>query len=184
MHKRYLASNLNITILQPSGVAKSVNFAERFAQFNTSNQRVTALGVLYNIIIGSGEKRLLVQPVEAMINEPWFKNATARGQTDVFVLVGHMPVAREPLESKWDILVKEIRKENPNTPIMIFGGHSHVRNCSSYGPLTMALQSGRYMDTIGWVLTSLLQRSTLQILHLAEGILIRTALPMSTTLEN
>ncbi|KIM60913.1 hypothetical protein SCLCIDRAFT_1216413 [Scleroderma citrinum Foug A] len=156
MHKRYLASNVNITILQSSGQAKSVGFADRFAQFNTSNgHRVTALGVIYNISISPSEKRLFVQPVEAMVNETWFKNAIAKGQSDVFVLVGHMPVAREPLESKWDVLVKEIRKENPDTPIMIFGGHSHVRNCSDYGSLTMALQSGRYMDTIGWMSANL-----------------------------
>ena len=66
-------------------------------------------------------------------------------------------------------MVNAIRGVHPNTPILIFGGHSHIRDCGKcvdtndldcrpivfFGLLavldgrTIALQSGRYMETLG-----------------------------------
>ena len=36
-------------------------------------------------------------------------------------------------------------------PIIILGGHSHVRDFSTYGPNTYAIQSGKFMESIGWM---------------------------------
>ena len=68
-----------------------------------------------------------------------------------------------------------IRAVHPYTPILIFGGmrftlvhetvlvfncrihagHSHIRDCQQYDGRTMALESGRYMETIGsWISSS------------------------------
>jgi 2',3'-cyclic-nucleotide 2'-phosphodiesterase (5'-nucleotidase family) len=44
-----------------------------------------------------------------------------------------------------------IRALHPDTPIMIFGGHTHIRDCVQYDGRTMALESGRYMETVGWM---------------------------------
>ncbi|KAL4079062.1 Metallo-dependent phosphatase-like protein [Scleroderma citrinum] len=154
VHRYYLSSNVNITILQPSGKPQNVTFGKQYARFTTGKYNVTAFGVIYNN--ASKDKRLIVQPVEDMIKEPWFTSAIAE-KTDVFLLVGHIPVAYELPESKWQKIVEAIRNntQNKNTPILIFGGHSHVRNCTKYGNDTMALQSGRYMDTIGWMSANL-----------------------------
>jgi 2',3'-cyclic-nucleotide 2'-phosphodiesterase (5'-nucleotidase family) len=46
---------------------------------------------------------------------------------------------------------KAIRALHPDTPIMIFGGHTHIRDCVQYDGRTMALESGRYMETVGWM---------------------------------
>lgn len=48
-----------------------------------------------------------------------------------------------------------IRAVNPSTPILIFGGHSHIRDCVQLDGRSMALQSGRYMETLGWMSANL-----------------------------
>ena len=63
-----------------------------------------------------------------------------------------------------------IRTVHPTTPIMILGGHSHIRDCGEsiihhlrfdkrpmkvtlvqFDDRSMALESGRYMETVGWM---------------------------------
>jgi hypothetical protein len=34
---------------------------------------------------------------------------------------------------------------------MSFGGHTHIRNCIQYDEHSMGLESGRYMETVGWM---------------------------------
>jgi hypothetical protein len=87
---RYLSSNVNITL---PGQTASVPVGSRFAKFTTPRGRaVTALGVLFNFT-GSAPGTT-VQPVQDMVKEAWFKEAIA-DEPDVFLLVGHMPAARD-----------------------------------------------------------------------------------------
>lgn len=52
-----------------------------------------------------------------------------------------------------------IRAVRPDTPIQIFGGHSHIRDFAVYDDKTTALESGRYCETLGWFSMSGLQSS-------------------------
>ncbi|KAJ7055073.1 Metallo-dependent phosphatase-like protein [Mycena amicta] len=142
---RYLSSNVNITVFDENNQTTSVPVGSRFRKFKTRKGRtVTAFGVLYDFT--TNDVNTTVQPVEDMVNEPWFTNAI-KEEPDLFLLVGHMPVSR----SSWPLVFDTIRKEHPTTPILIFGGHLHIRDCVQLDDRSMSLASGRYMETLGWM---------------------------------
>ncbi|KAJ7204707.1 Metallo-dependent phosphatase-like protein [Mycena pura] len=137
---RYLTSNVNITV---NGV--SVPVGSRFAKFKTRKGRsVTALGVLYDFT--DNDEGTTVQFVADMVKEAWFAGAI-KEEPDLFLLVGHMPVARD----NWPAVYNAVRAVHPFTPIIILGGHSHVRDCLQFDGRSIALESGRYMETVGWL---------------------------------
>ncbi|KAI5995283.1 Metallo-dependent phosphatase-like protein [Pisolithus orientalis] len=140
---RYLTSNVNITILNSDGEAVSVPVGSRYAKFTTAMGRgVTSLGVLFDFT--GNAHNTTVQPVAKMVKEPWFAEAIAE-EPDVIVLVGHMAVSND----SWPVVFNAIRAVHPLTPIMIFGGHTHIRDCQQYDGRSMGMESGRYMETIG-----------------------------------
>ncbi|KAJ7156964.1 Metallo-dependent phosphatase-like protein [Mycena crocata] len=137
---RYLSSNVNITI---DGVSRPVG--SRFAKFKTRKGRaVTALGVLFDFT--GNDKNTTVQHVADMVNETWFADAI-KDEPDVFLLAGHMPIARD----NWPLVFDAIRAVHPLTPILILGGHTHIRDCLQMDGRSMSLESGRYMETLGWM---------------------------------
>ncbi|KIY51475.1 hypothetical protein FISHEDRAFT_36991 [Fistulina hepatica ATCC 64428] len=149
LHGRYLSSNVNITV---NGT--SVPVGSRYAKFKTLYGRsVTALGVLYDFT--GNDYNTTVQMVEDMVQEQWF-NETIAEEPDFFLLVGHMPVA----EDKWPVVFDAVRAVHPTTPIIILGGHTHIRNCLQMDGRSMSLESGRYMETVGWMSVELPQHDT------------------------
>uniref|UniRef100_A0A0W0FQK1 Calcineurin-like phosphoesterase domain-containing protein n=1 Tax=Moniliophthora roreri TaxID=221103 RepID=A0A0W0FQK1_MONRR len=142
---RYLSSNVNITVVDENNNAVSVPVGNRFAKFTTRKGRsVTAFGVLFEFT--SNDENTTVQKVADMVKESWFVDAI-QDEPDIFLLVGHMPVARD----KWPIVHDAIRAVHPTTPILIFGGHTHIRDCLQLDGRSMSLESGRYMETVGWL---------------------------------
>ncbi|KZV66464.1 hypothetical protein PENSPDRAFT_612591 [Peniophora sp. CONT] len=137
---RYLSSNVNITI---NNVSEPVG--ERFAKFTTSKGRkVTALGVLFHFT--GNDEGTTVQDVPSMVNETWFAEAIEE-EPDFFLLTGHMPVNGD----HWPDVFNAVRAVHPDTPILVLGGHTHIRDCTQYDGRSMALESGRYMETVGWM---------------------------------
>ncbi|KAI0031972.1 Metallo-dependent phosphatase-like protein [Vararia minispora EC-137] len=148
-HGRYLSSNVNITVLDKHGNNVSVPVGSRFARFETTKGRkVTALGVLFDFT--GNDAGTTVQPVADMVKEAWFAEAIQE-EPDFFLLVGHMPVARD----NWPLVFNAIRAVHSTTPILILGGHSHVRDCLQLDGRSMSLESGRYMETVGWLSANL-----------------------------
>ncbi|KAJ7770978.1 Metallo-dependent phosphatase-like protein [Mycena maculata] len=142
---RYLSSNVNITVFDANNQSVSVPVGSRFRKFQTRKGRsVTAFGILFDWT--GNDVNTTIQTVEDMVEEPWFADAIADAP-DVFLLVGHMPVARD----RWPVVFEAIRKVHPTTPILIFGGHSHIRDCLQLDGRSMSLASGRYMETLGWM---------------------------------
>ncbi|KAF4598848.1 hypothetical protein EYR38_007256 [Pleurotus pulmonarius] len=142
---RYLTSNVNITVADEKGNAVSVPVGNRFAKFRTrKGRRVTALGVLFSFT--GNVKNTTVQKVADMVKETWFLEAV-REEPDFFLLVGHMPVQRDD----WPLVFDAIRAIHATTPILILGGHSHIRDCVQLDDRSMALESGRFMETVGWM---------------------------------
>ncbi|KAF8733290.1 hypothetical protein AX14_003932 [Amanita brunnescens Koide BX004] len=142
---RYLSSNVNITVTDQSGIPVSVPVGSRYRKFHTAKgRRVTALGVLFHFT--GNAPNTTVQPVEDMIKEDWFAKAIA-DEPDFFLLTGHMPVVGD----KWPYVFNAIRAVHPYTPILIFGGHTHIRDCNQLDGRSMSLESGRYMETVGWM---------------------------------
>ncbi|EIW80437.1 hypothetical protein CONPUDRAFT_90659 [Coniophora puteana RWD-64-598 SS2] len=143
LNGRYLASNVNITILNEDGEAVSLPMGNRSVKFTTRKGRnIMSLGVIYDFTGNSANTT--VQFASDMVKEQWFADAIA-DEPDLFLLVGHMPVSYD----HWPDVFDAIRVVHPLTPILIFGGHTHIRDCRQYDGRSMALESGRYMETIG-----------------------------------
>ncbi|TCD62703.1 hypothetical protein EIP91_006528 [Steccherinum ochraceum] len=146
---RYLSSNVNITVADKHGKPQSVPVGSRFAKFKTrKGRKVTSLGVLFDFT--DNDKNTTVQKVSDMVQEKWFFDAIQE-EPDLFLLVGHMPVQRDD----WPLVFNAVRKVHPTTPILILGGHSHIRDCVQLDGRSMSLESGRYMETVGWMSANL-----------------------------
>ncbi|KAF7294146.1 hypothetical protein HMN09_01143000 [Mycena chlorophos] len=158
---RYLTSNVNITVFDEDGQAVSVPVGSRYRKFTIKKsfsgqsgaesngprgRSVTAFGIMFDFTTNA--VNTTVQPVEELVKESWFLD-TIVDEPDLFLLVGHNPV--EGRSSNWQVVFDTIRKLHPTTPITIFGGHLHIRDCVQLDDRSMSLASGRYMETVGWM---------------------------------
>ncbi len=143
---RYVGSNVQISHASPRGGANvTYNYGEKFVKFQTdSGKKITSLGVLFNFT--GADAGITVQDPAKMVLESWFAEAI-KDEPDVFLLAGHMPVRND----QFPTVVGAIRKVHPTTPILVLGGHSHIRDCTMYDQYSMGLESGRYLETIGWM---------------------------------
>ncbi|KAK0105360.1 hypothetical protein ONS96_004753 [Cadophora gregata f. sp. sojae] len=139
----YLASNLDY--INPK-TGQAIPMAQRFRKFTTKNQgiRVLAFGFLFDFT--GNANNTVVQPVEKTIEEKWFQDAI-REDVDLFLVAGHVT----PRGPEYKAIYKAIRSQKWDTPIQFFGGHSHIRDFTKYDSKAYGLQSGRYMETIGWL---------------------------------
>ncbi|KAH8984196.1 Metallo-dependent phosphatase-like protein [Lactarius hatsudake] len=136
------SSDVNITIPgkipAPNGSPVSVPVGSRFAKFKTrKGRKVTSLGVLFNFT--GNDHNIIVQKVEDMVKEAWFADAI-KDEPDLFLLVG---------EISGPLVFNAVRAVHPTTPILILGGHTHIRDCLQFDGRSIALVSGRYMETLG-----------------------------------
>jgi hypothetical protein len=139
----YLASNLDI--FDPK-TGERVPLAQRYKKFTTKNQgiRIIAFGFLFDFF--GNANNTVVQPVAETIQEEWFKEAIQDREVDLFVVIGHVAIRSE----EYLHLFQAIRSEQWDTPIQFFGGHTHIRDYKKYDSKAYALESGRYMETIGF----------------------------------
>ncbi|ELU41376.1 vacuolar protein [Rhizoctonia solani AG-1 IA] len=145
---RYLSSNSYLLAKHENGTDFEDVIGSRYRRFKTLRGRqVTSLGVIFDF--KEHDKSTTVHGPTQMIEETWFKELLLQ-PTDIFVLAGtvrHMSVAH----GEWGVVSKKIREQHPNTPIAILGGHTHSRDCRQFDSNTMALESGRFMETVGWM---------------------------------
>ena len=143
-HGHYLASNIDI-IDPDTGDRKPL--AQRYTRLTTKNQgiRILAFGFLYDFTLNSNNT--IVQKVEDAIEEKWFQEAIRQQDVDLFLVIGHVPL-RTP---EFKLIFRAIRRQNWDTPIQFFGGHLHIRDFAKYDSRAYALESGRYMETIGFM---------------------------------
>ncbi|KZT55537.1 hypothetical protein CALCODRAFT_437087 [Calocera cornea HHB12733] len=154
---RYLTSNVNVTLYQQPDMGISAPLGARYRKFTTlQGKHVTAFGVLFHFTWNA--PGTIVQSVEDLVEQVWFREAIA-DPPDLFLLAGHMPVHLEEDPdvnvNDWPIVYYAIRQVHPTTPIFIFGGHSHKRNCTVMDEHAIAVQGGRYMETVGWLSANL-----------------------------
>lgn len=139
----YLASNIDI-IDPKAGERRPL--AQRFRKFETKNHgiRVTAFGFIFDFT--GNDNNSFVQPVEDTIKEQWFQDAIRDQDVDIFVLSGHIGLK----QSESTNLFQAIRDVRWDIPIVFFGGHTHIRDYKKYDDKAYGLESGRYMETIGF----------------------------------
>ncbi len=86
-----------------------------------------------------------------MVTQQWFIDAINTPEpVDVFPLIGHNIARPSTGGSTFGLVYNAIRKIHPNTPIQIFGGHSHIRDVAVVDEASTALEAGRYCETVGW----------------------------------
>ena len=143
-HGNYLASNIDI--YDPK-TGERVPLAQRYKKFTTKNQgiRIIAFGFLFDFT--GNYNNTVVQPVEETIKEQWFQEAIRDRDVDLFIVAGHVAVRSK----EYAALFKAIRASQWDTPIQFFGGHTHIRDYKKYDSKAYALESGRYMETIGFM---------------------------------
>jgi 2',3'-cyclic-nucleotide 2'-phosphodiesterase (5'-nucleotidase family) len=140
----YLASNLDI--YDPK-TGELVSLAPRYKKFTTKKQgiRILAFGFLFDFL--GNYNNTVVRPVAKTIQEPWFQEAIRDRDIDLFLVIGHVPVRSSP---EFDAVYKAIREVQWDTPIQFFGGHTHIRDYKKYDSKSYGLESGRFMETIGF----------------------------------
>lgn len=87
-----------------------------------------------------------------MILEAWFQSVLQNetGDVDLIVVIGHTPI-RNSTGFEYDLVLSAIRKHLPTIPVQFFGGHSHIRDFRKYDEIAYGIESGRYLETIGWL---------------------------------
>ena len=140
----YLASNLDI--IDPK-TGEQRPLARRFKKFTTKNQgiRVLAFGFLFNF--RGNSNNTIVQRVQDTVKEKWFQEAIRDREVDLFLVIGHVPLRTQEFAS----IFKAIREQQWDVAIQFFGGHTHIRDYAKYDSKAYGLESGRYMETIGFM---------------------------------
>ncbi|KAF9740230.1 hypothetical protein PMIN06_007034 [Paraphaeosphaeria minitans] len=141
---KYLASNLDI--INPNNGQRQP-LAPRYKKFKTKNQgiRILAFGFIFDFT--SNDNNTFVIPVEQTVKELWFKDALKDKDVDLVIVYGHVDIR----SAEYALLYKTIRSAQWDTPIQFFGGHSHIRDYKIFDSTSVALESGRYMETIGFM---------------------------------
>ncbi|KAJ4349974.1 uncharacterized protein N0V89_008595 [Didymosphaeria variabile] len=140
----YLASNLDI--VNPNNGQRQP-LAPRYKKFKTKNQgiRILAFGFIFDFT--GNDNNTFVVPVEQTVKEAWFKDALKDKDIDLVLVYGHVDIR----STEYALLYKTIRSAQWDTPIQFFGGHSHIRDYKIFDSTSVALESGRYMETIGFM---------------------------------
>jgi hypothetical protein len=140
----YLASNLDI--INPE-TGKRQPLAPRFKKFTTKNQgiRILAFGFIFDFT--GNDDNTIIQPVEETVKEDWFKEAIRDKDLDLILVYGHVDIR----SVEYTTLFSTIRSAQWDMPIQFFGGHSHIRDYKIFDSKSVALESGRYMETLGFM---------------------------------
>jgi hypothetical protein len=141
----YIASNLDI---QNPKTGELEPLAPRFRKFTTKNQgiRIISFGFLFNF--HGNANNTVVQPVQATVKEQWFQDAIRTSDIDLFLVAGHVPVKNS---EEYDLIYDAIRKVRWDIPIVFFGGHTHIRDYRKWEAKAQGIESGRYMETLGFL---------------------------------
>lgn len=121
--------------------------AQRYKKFKTKNQgiRILAFGFIFDFT--GNDNNTFIQPVKETLKEAWFEEAIRDKDIDLILVYGHVDI-RSP---EYAAVFSTIRSVRWDTPIQFFGGHSHIRDYKIFDDKSVALESGRYMETIGFM---------------------------------
>ncbi|KAG8974219.1 hypothetical protein FRC05_007795 [Tulasnella sp. 425] len=153
--EKYLAANVFYKPPNEPGAERRRLGTTHRTWSTESGRKITAIGVMFenqNKTINAG---VYIDPVDTIVNQKWFTEQVLTSHPDVFLLVGHMSLSAKE-RPKWRKIHEAIRKQHPHTPIFIFAGHTHQRECimgiNGENPArSLGIESGRYLETVGWV---------------------------------
>ncbi|KAK0673932.1 Metallo-dependent phosphatase-like protein [Cercophora samala] len=154
---KYLTSN--VEIMNPE-TQEWEHVGKTHKYFTTKHGlRIMAFGVLFDFSANTNASR--ITKAADMVKQDWFQQAIHHPEPiDVFLVLGHNSARPGRQASTMKTVYSAIREAHPNTPIQIFGGHSHMRDFVVYDQSSTASESGRYCESLGWFSMSGFNSST------------------------
>lgn len=141
--EKYVVSNVDLLI-----DGKWAPMGNRYRRFKTKNQGFNVVGFGFLFDFRGNNANTRVTRCEDAVQEDWFAEALSYNDTDVFVIASHIPI-RYFREMK--VIIGAIRDAHPFAIIQFLGGHSHIRDFAVVDERSTALESGRFLETVGWV---------------------------------
>ncbi|KAF8940963.1 hypothetical protein BGZ58_003695 [Dissophora ornata] len=142
--KKYLTSNTFIK----NAHNKTVPIGNLYNKFRMKfGTRVMSYGFLYNFV--GAANNTIIEPSNVTVTLPWFQQSL-KEDVDVYLIVGHVPIRYTEAKT----VIQAIRAVHPSKPILLFGGHLHVRDFTAYDSRAYGLSAGRFMETLGWMSVS------------------------------
>ena len=140
----YIASNLDI--YNPE-TGKLQALAPRYKKFTTKNQgiRILAFGFIFDFT--GNANNTVIHQVKDTVREEWFQEVIRDRDIDLILVFGHVDIR----SVEYATLFSTIRSVQPHMPIQFFGGHTHIRDYKKFDSKSVALESGRYMETLGFM---------------------------------
>ncbi|KAG0002266.1 hypothetical protein BGZ79_003319 [Entomortierella chlamydospora] len=139
--KRYVTSN----VFYKDAHNNTVPFGKLYNKFRMKyGTRVMSYGFMFDF--SGNANNTVVEPSSTTVTLPWFKKSLQE-EVDLYVVTGHVPV-------RWAeaiTVVNAIRAVHPSKPIVVIGGHLHIRDFKKYDARAYGLSSGRFMETVGWM---------------------------------
>ncbi|KAI8386932.1 Metallo-dependent phosphatase-like protein [Blakeslea trispora] len=140
--ERYVASNVYFKDVHTN---KTTPIGEKYTYFEGKyGTRVLAYGFLYNFK-GNGNNSV-VQSVASEIQQSWFNQSLTEHNPDLITVIGHVGIRFTEVYT----VIKAIRAHYPTIPIAVLGGHTHIRDAVKYDDYAAGIESGRYLETIGF----------------------------------
>lgn len=102
-----------------------------------------AFGVLFDFKGNSNVSKVIT--AAEMVQQSWFKEAVnSTKPIDLFVVIGHNAARATDSTSTMGTVFSAIRNARPDTPIQIFGGHTHIRDFMVYDNKATGIESGEF----------------------------------------
>ncbi|KAF9586503.1 hypothetical protein BGW38_003628 [Lunasporangiospora selenospora] len=139
---RYLTSNVFIKDAQTNETTPIGNLYSTFRlKFGT---RVMSYGFLFSFT--EAADNAIVEAPNITVTLPWFQESL-KEPVDLYLIVAHIPVRAAEATT----IVNAIRAVHPSKPIVVMGGHAHIRDFKIYDSRAVGFSGGRFMETIGWL---------------------------------
>jgi len=106
---------------------------------------VVVLGWLYNFTSNSDNTN--VMSVDESLTQAYIEEALSQPDIHLVVTICHIDTA----DTEMTDIYQTIRKQLPNTPLVLLAGHRHVTSFKQYDTNAFTIESGRYFEKLGLI---------------------------------
>jgi 2',3'-cyclic-nucleotide 2'-phosphodiesterase (5'-nucleotidase family) len=119
----------------------------RYKILEGKKSNLLVFGFLYNL--PNPCDLIHIQNVEDVVQQQWFLDALNKVEEyDAILILAHMDLV-DPLVT---VILQAIRDQvGPGVPVQFVTGHTHYRGYDQLDPMSMSVEAGRYLDTVGFV---------------------------------
>ncbi|KAK2947546.1 putative Ser/Thr protein phosphatase family [Blattamonas nauphoetae] len=142
--------------------SKTLGNPFKILNLDNGNGRVLLLGFTYNV--ANVQTHVKVTGVSAYLKQSWFARAMATTDVKAIICLCHINTDHTHLNN----IHAAIRAKQPKTPIIFLTGHSHEERTKSFDSESFAMESGKYLNTIGILSFALPQKANKASSNFAE----------------